>query len=57
MKHLTRFTLSFSVIVEAETYDEALRLALEEINAEGDDTLTYYDEEDLYLEDDTNEEE
>ena len=57
MKNLTRFTLSFTAIVEAETYDDALRLALEEINAEGDDTLTYYEEEDLYLEDDSNEEE
>ncbi len=57
MKHLTRFTLSFTAIVEAETYDDALRLALEEINAEGDDTLTYYVEEDLCLEDDSNEEE
>jgi len=57
MKHLTRFTLSFTATVEAETYDEALRLALEEINAEGDGSLTYHDEEDVYLEDDSDEEE
>tara|TARA_B100000287_G_C20496680_1_gene727344 strand:+ start:624 stop:797 length:174 start_codon:yes stop_codon:yes gene_type:complete len=57
MKHLTRFTLSFTATVEAETYDEALRLALTYINEQGDDALTYHDEEDLYLEDDSDEEE
>ena len=57
MKNLTRFTLSFSAVVDAETYEEALRLALEEINADPDCTLTYHDEEDLYLEDDYDEEE